>query len=57
MGLFKRLYHRHTWRVLKTEYRYPDRLYGSARTIAVKRCQCRICGEIAYLHFDGKNVV
>ena len=53
---FKPLVHRHTWRTLKVEYRYPDRK-TPGRMITVKRCQCRDCGKILYIHFDGKNIV
>ena len=52
---FKKLYHRHTWRPLRTQYRYVD--YRTGHKIAVKRCQCRECGKFAYLHFDGKDIV
>lgn len=55
MGLFKRLLHRHTWRKLKTEYRYRD--YSTGRKVTVKRCQCRECGKIAYIHFDEKDIL
>lgn len=52
----RRLFHRHTWKVLKTEYWYPDpRRYK--RSIAVRRCQCRDCGKIEYIHFDEKHIV
>ena len=53
MRLFKRLIHRHTWRPLKTEYRYRNRY----KTVAVKRCQCRECGKIQHIHFEGKDIV
>ena len=55
MALFKRLFHRHTWRPMKVMYRYRD--IGSRRQIAVKRCQCTVCGRIEYRHFDGKNML
>ena len=55
MGLFKRLWHRHTWRVLRTEYRYCE--YRTGRKIAVKRCQCRDCGRIQHLHFHEKTII
>ena len=53
MRLFKRLFHRHTWRPLKTEYRY--KVDGRLK-IRVKKCQCRDCGQIAYIHFNGKDI-
>lgn len=53
--LFRKLFHRHTWRALRTEYRYWDN-QNSIR-VTVKRCQCRDCGRIAYIHFYGKNIV
>lgn len=53
--MFKRLFHRHTWKPLKVMYRYRE--YRSGRQIAVKRCQCVGCGKIVYLHFDGKNIL
>ena len=55
MVLFKRLLHRHTWRKLKTEYLYRD--YKTGRKITVKRCQCRDCGEIKYIHFADKEIL
>ena len=55
MGLFKKLFHRHTWRKMKTEYRYWD--HSNGRKVTVRRCQCRECGKIAYIHFDEKNIV
>lgn len=55
MGLFKKLLHRHTWRPLRTEYRYMD--YNTGNLITVKRCQCRDCGKIVYIHFNGKNIM
>ena len=54
MKLFKRLFHRHTWKPLKVEYRYWD--YRTGRKVTVKRCQCRECGKIEHIHFDGKNI-
>lgn len=55
MGLFKRLFHRHTWRKLRIEYRYWD--YRTGQKITVKRCQCRECGKIEYIHFAEKDIV
>ena len=55
MGLFKRLFHKHTWRPMKLVYRYREG--GCGRQIAVKRCQCTVCGRIEYVHFDGKNMI
>ena len=56
MPLIKRLFfHRHTWRPLRTEYRYTD--YNTGNLITVKRCQCRDCGKIAYIHFEGKTAL
>lgn len=43
MELFKRLFHRHTWRPMKVMYRYREG--GCGRQIAVKRCQCVVCGR------------
>lgn len=54
MRIFKKLFHRHTWRKLRTEYRYMD--YHTGKLITVKRCQCRTCGRIEYIHFDGKDI-
>lgn len=54
MGLFKRLFHRHTWKPLKTMYRYREREYGPK--IHVKKCQCYGCGRFAYIHFVGKDI-
>lgn len=54
MGLFKKLLHRHTWRKLRTEYRYFD--YHTGKLITVKRCQCQKCGRIEYIHFDGNDI-
>ena len=53
MMLFKRLIHRHTWKPLKTEYRYRS----GCQSVAVKRCQCRECGKIMHIHFNGKDIV
>ena len=53
MKLFKRLFHRHTWRKLRTEYRYRD----CYQIITVKKCQCRECGKIEYIHFNGKDII
>lgn len=55
MKLIRKLLRRHTWRKLRTEYRYRDIQTG--RMVAVKRCQCRDCGKIDYIHFDGKDIV
>lgn len=55
MKLWKKLFHRHTWRVLRTEYRYTE--YRSGRKITVKRCQCRECGKITHIHFAGKDIL
>ena len=52
---FKKLYHRHTWRPLKVQYRYWD--YRTGQQLEVKRCQCRECGKIEYHHFSGKNLI
>ena len=54
MGLFKKMFHRHTWRKLKTEYRYRE--YSNGQKISVVRCQCRDCGKISYIHFKGKEI-
>ena len=54
MRIFKRLFHRHTWRALRTVYRYRE---YSGKKIVVKRCQCRVCGRIEYIHFDGKDII
>ena len=53
MKLFRRLFHRHTWRPLRTEYRYFD----GWMKITVKKCQCRVCDKIAYIHFNGKDII
>lgn len=53
MRLLKRLIHRHTWRPLKTEYRY----HSGCKSVSVKRCQCRECGKIEHIHFNGKDIV
>ena len=55
MGLFCRLFHRHTWKPLKTVYRYMD--YHSGNLITVKRCQCQGCGRIEFKHFNGKDLL
>lgn len=55
MNIFRKLFHRHTWRKLRTEYRYRD--YQTGRRISVKKCQCRDCGQISYIHFDEKEIV
>ena len=54
MGLFQKLFHRHTWKPLKTMYRYRDGGYGDL--VCVKKCQCRGCGRFAYIHFIGKEI-
>ena len=54
MRLFKKLLHRHTWKPLKTVYRYMD--YHSGNLITVKRCQCQGCGRIEFKHFNGKDL-
>ena len=54
MGLFRRLFHRHTWKPLKTLYRYWD--YRTGKRITVKRCQCYGRGQIRTMHFDGKDI-
>ena len=55
MELFKKLFHRHTWKPVKTVYRYKD--YHTGKLITVKRCQCRECGRIQYLHFHEKTII
>ena len=57
MGLFRRLFHRHTWRPLKTLYRYKEFRNWPQRVITVKRCQCYECGLIRAIHFEGKDIV
>ena len=54
MKLLRKLFHRHTWRPLRVEYRYRE--YHSGRKVTVKRCQCRVCGKIDYIHFYGKTI-
>ena len=54
MGFLKKLRHRHTWKPLKTVYRYMD--YHSGNLITVKRCQCQGCGRIEFKHFNGKDL-
>ena len=54
MSVFRKLFHRHTWRQIRVEYRYRD--YQTGVKVTVRRCQCRECGRIDYIHFDGKNV-
>lgn len=49
----KEYFCRHTWKPLRTTYRYKDRY----ATIEVKRCQCQKCGKIAHLHFNGKKIL
>ena len=55
MVIFRRLFHRHTWRTLRTVYRYKE--YERQRKIVVKKCQCRVCGKIEYIHFNGKDII
>lgn len=55
MGLFKKLLHRHTWKPLKTVYRYKKD-DGFGPKVSVKKCQCQGCGRIAHIHFVGKDV-
>ena len=57
MGMFRRLFHRHTWKPLKTLYRYREYRGHRDRRITVKRCQCYECGQIRVIHFDGKDIV
>lgn len=52
-GRMKEYFCRHTWKPLRTMYRYNS---GYAK-IEVKRCQCQKCGKIAHLHFNGKKIV
>lgn len=49
----KQYFCRHTWRPLRVEYRYQL----GCKTVIVRRCQCRKCGKIDYIHFDYKNIV
>lgn len=54
--ILRRLFHRHSWRPMKVMYRYKEG--GSwGPEIAVKKCQCQVCGKIRYVHFRGKTVV
>lgn len=53
MRMFNRLFHRCTWKPIRTEYRYNDR----GQKIVVKRCQCRGCGKIEYFHFNGREII
>lgn len=55
MMWLKRIFHRHTWRQLRTEYRYRD--YQTGKKLVVKRCQCRVCGKLQYFHFYGKDII
>ena len=55
MKWLKRIVHRHTWRQLRTEYKYRD--YRTGDKVTVKRCQCRVCDKIAYFHFNGKDII
>lgn len=57
MGMFHRLFHRHTWKPLKTLYRYREYTRYRDRHITVKRCQCYECGKIRTIHFEGKDIV
>ena len=50
----KEMFCRHTWRPLRTEYRYRE--YETGRWVVVKRCQCRKCGKLAYNHFVDKTI-
>ena len=56
MGMFRRLFHRHTWKPLKTLYRYKGSR-TSQRKITVKRCQRYECGEVRAIRFEGKDIV
>lgn len=49
----KEFFCRHAWKPLRTEYKYSIRY----ETVTVKRCQCRKCGKIDYIHFNGKKIV
>lgn len=55
MKLFRRLFHRHTWTPVRIMYRYTE--YKSGRKITVKKCQCRECGRIRFMHFCGKTII
>lgn len=55
--MFRRLFHRHTWKPLKTLYRYREYALHRDRHITVKRCQCYECGRIRTIHFEGKDIV
>lgn len=57
MGLLRRLFHRHSWKSLKTLYRYKEYTRTPQRKITVKRCQCYECGLIRVIHFEGKDIV
>lgn len=46
---------RHTWRPLKVEYRYRD--YTNGKPTVCKKCQCRKCGKIGYIHFFEKTMI
>lgn len=49
----KEMFCRHTWRALRTEYRYQT----GYQIVTVKRCQCRKCGKISYIHFIDKKII
>lgn len=53
--ILRRLFHRHSWRPMKVMYRYKEGSWGPE--IAVRKCQCQVCGKIQYVHFRGKTVV
>lgn len=55
MSLLRKLFHRHTWKPLKTIYRYKERGDWGPK-VSVKKCQCHVCGRIAYIHFVGKDI-
>lgn len=55
MKYLRKLFHRHTWRKLKVEYRYRD--YTTGRKVAVYRCQCRDCNKISRLRFFEKEII
>ena len=53
----RRLFHRHSWKPLKTLYRYKEYTRTPQRKITVKKCQCYECGLIRVIHFVGKDIV
>ena len=55
MSIFRKLFHRHTWRRIKKLYSYRE--YSNGRKVTVYLCQCRDCGMIKYIHFDEKFIV